>query len=127
MSANHIVISSDFPVFPMPLSQQSFQDWLLLVGDLIPSPMFVSIFVQYALWLKIIGHHEKHLGESSNMYDQIRQGSLLEDHDSKWLATFYHPLAYPSVSGSYLARPGVVYTYTYNVCFFLFGRTRDDK
>ena len=87
------------------------------LGDLIPSPMFVSIFVQYALWLKIIGHHEKHLGESSNMYDQIRQGSLLEDHDSKWLATFYHPLAYPSISGSYLARPGVIYTYTYNVCF----------
>ena len=70
-------------------------------------------------WSKIIGHHEKHLGESSNMYDQIRQGSLLEDHDSKWLATFYHPLAYPFVSGSYLAHPGVIYTYTYNVCFYI--------
>ena len=46
------------------------------LGDLIPSPMFVSIFVQYALWLKIIGHHKKHLGKSSNMYE-IRQGSLL--------------------------------------------------
>ena len=49
MSANHIR-NRDFIRFSSSSNalSQPFQDWLLLVGDVIPSPMFVSIFVQYA-------------------------------------------------------------------------------